>query len=157
MNQSEIQQLAASVGFPDPALAAAIAMGESSGRTNAGGPSDSRRHLDSNGRWSVGLMQINALDGPAPGTGRDGISLAALEDPSTNMAKAFQIYQQQGYGAWGAYTNGSYRRYMSGAAAGTPGGDTGASPLSLPPIDTPFGQINPLWIAAAVVAYLILK
>lgn len=160
MTQGEIQSLAASAGFPDPALAAAIAMAESGGRANAGGPSDSSRHKDSNGRWSVGLWQINATDGGAPGSGRNGVSIAALEDPATNAAMAVQIYGSQGYRAWGAYTNGSYRRYYtsgSPAASGEPSAD-GAPGLLDTKIDTPFGSFAlPVVVAAFVVAYLVLK
>jgi hypothetical protein len=33
-------------------------------------------------------------------------------DPATNVAKAFEIYSRSGWQPWGAYTNGSYLRYL---------------------------------------------
>jgi len=149
MTQQEIAQLAASVGFPDPQLAAAIAMGESSGNPQA-----------YNGRGndqSYGLWQINMRGDLGPAR-RAQFGLSRNEDlfdPTTNARAAIAIFNQQGYSAWGAYTNGSYRKFLSGAS----GGDGGGLP-SLPsfsPIQTPFGPVNPLWIGAAVLAYILLK
>jgi len=148
MTQDQIAQLAASVGFPDPALAAAIAMAESSGNPRA-----------FNGRGndaSYGLWQINMIGslGPARRAQFGLTSNEDLYDPATNARAAIAIFNQQGYGAWGAYTNGSYKRFL-----GSSGGDGSGIP-SLPsfsPIQTPFGPVNPLWIGAAILAYLILK
>lgn len=148
MTQSEIAQLAASAGFPDPALAAAIAMAESSGNPRA-----------YNGRGSdqsYGLWQINmqGLLGPQR-RAQFGLSQNEdLYDPATNARAAAAIYSSSGWGAWGAYTNGSYKRYYTGSSddsSGLPG-----LPL-FTPIQTPFGPLNPLWIGAALLAYLILK
>lgn len=33
-------------------------------------------------------------------------------DPATNVAKAYEIYSRSGWVPWGAYTNGSYLRYL---------------------------------------------
>lgn len=33
-------------------------------------------------------------------------------DPATNVAKAYEIYSRSGWRPWGAYTNGSYLRYL---------------------------------------------
>ena len=38
-------------------------------------------------------------------------SNADLFNPATNASVAWQIYQTQGLGAWGAYTNGSYAQF----------------------------------------------
>lgn len=152
MNQADIAQLAASVGFPDPALAAAIAMGESSGNPNAyNGRGDDQ---------SYGLWQINMKGslGPARRAQFGLTSNEQLYDPVTNARIAVAIFNQQGYGAWGAYTNGSYRRFMGSASGTAGGGDSGASPLpSFQPIDTPFGPINPLWIGAGILIYFLLR
>ena len=148
MNQSEIQNLAASVGFPDPALAAAIAMAESSGNPRA----FNGRGNDS----SYGLWQINMQGSLGPARrAQFGLSQNEdLYDPMTNARAALAIYSSSGWGAWGAYTNGSYKRYYSGS--NDDGG--GALPgLNLPPIPTPFGPVNPLWLGAAILIYILLK
>lgn len=155
MTQAEIQALAASVGFPDPALAAAIAMGESSGNPRAfnGVGSDQ----------SYGLWQINMIGSLGPAR-RAQFGLSRNEDlfdPQTNARAAVAIYRQQGYNAWGAYTNGSYKRFLSSAAGSQSSSDGQqglTSLLNLPPIDIPgIGQVNPLWIGAAILAYLLLR
>lgn len=33
-------------------------------------------------------------------------------DPATNVAKAYEIYSRSGWSPWGAFTNGSYQRYL---------------------------------------------
>jgi len=100
----ELQSLAVQGGFDpkDAPLVAKIAMGESSGNPSA---------FNGEGRdQSYGLMQINMLGDMGPERrSQFGISSnEALNDPLTNMKAAHAIYQQQGWGAWGAYTNGSY-------------------------------------------------
>ena len=62
---------------------------------------------------SYGLMQINMLGDMGPER-RSQFGLKSNEelyDPVKNMQAAFKIYQSQGWGAWGAYTNGSYLKY----------------------------------------------
>jgi hypothetical protein len=116
----------------------AIAMAESTGIPNRGGPSDRSRHLDTNGRYSVGLWQINATDGARPGTGRNGVSLAALEDPLTNARVAYDIFRAQTLRAWGTYTSGAYKSYLAAAqkaAGGAPvtydAGSGGGAPAAV--------------------------
>lgn len=154
MTQAELQQLAASVGFPDPALAAAVAMAESSGNPRA--------FNGRGGDQSYGLWQINMIGALGPERRRAfGLSQNEdLFDPTVNARAALAI---SGGGTnwrpWGAYTNGSYRRFL-GTATGSQSssGASGQTPLlNLPPINTPFGPLNPVWIGVAVVAYLILK
>lgn len=41
-----------------------------------------------------------------------------INDPLYNCKAAFEIYRSQGLGAWSAYTNGSWRRYLTGARRG---------------------------------------
>lgn len=158
MTQSEIAQLAASVGFPDPALAAAIAMAESSGNPRA--------HNSTPPDDSYGLWQIN-MYGPLAAQRRAQFGLSSnadLYDPATNARVAVAIFGAQGYSAWGAYTNGTYRRFYTGGAPAA-SGDPGAGGLSMPNlpgldtmVETPLGTFSlPVVIAAFVVAYLILK
>lgn len=153
MNQSAIQSLAASVGFPDPALAAAIAMAESGGneRAHNGTPPDD----------SYGLWQINMYGSLGPSRrAQFGLSSNSdLYDPATNARAAVAIYSAQGYRAWGAYTNGSYRRFYGGSPAATGSDDTPTTgSLFNTQINTPLGTYSlPVVAAAIVVAYLILK
>ena len=106
-SKSELETLAVQGGFSkdDAPLVAQIAMGESSGNPTA-----------FNGKGadqSYGIMQINMLGGMGPERrAQFGIkSNEDLYDPLTNMKAAHQIYKQQGWGAWGAYTNGSYKNF----------------------------------------------
>ena len=106
-NQQELEALAVQGGFSqkDAPLVAKIAMGESSGNPMA-----------FNGKGadqSYGIMQINMLGDMGPER-RSQFGLTTNEDlydPLTNMKAAYKIYQQQGWGAWGAYTNGSYNNF----------------------------------------------
>ena len=105
--KAELQQLAIKGGFSpeDAPLVSQIALGESSGNPTA---------FNGKGKdQSYGLMQINMLGGMGPERrAQFGItSNEELNDPLTNMKAAFQIYKQQGWGAWGAYTNGSYANH----------------------------------------------
>jgi hypothetical protein len=106
-SKSEMETLAVQGGFDpkDAPLVARIAMGESSGNPTA---------FNGVGRdQSYGLMQINMLGEMGPERrSQFGISSnEELNDPLTNMKAAHAIYKQQGWGAWGAYTNGSYAKF----------------------------------------------
>ena len=108
--QAELAQYARSAGFPESDIdkIVAIAMGESSGNPRA-------HNLNaSTGDNSYGLMQINML-GQMGADRRAQFGLSSNEelfDPITNFAAAKTIYDSQGLGAWGAYTNGSYKDFM---------------------------------------------
>ena len=106
-SQSELQSLAVQGGFSqeEAPRVAKIAMGESSGDPTA---------FNGKGRdQSYGLMQINMLGEMGPERrAQFGISSnEALNDPLTNMKAAHAIYKQQGWEAWGAFTNGSYAKF----------------------------------------------
>jgi len=73
---------------------AAIAEAESGGNSDAWNP------RDTNGLPSGGLWQIN----PAP---------ANWADPAANARDAVAKYKSQGLGAWGTYTSGAYKGYLS--------------------------------------------
>jgi hypothetical protein len=102
---------------------AAIGMAESSGRPEAVNPGNPPGR-----EYSVGLWQINMK---AHGT-RYGTE-AQLKDPLTNARGALAIYRMQGLRAWGAYTDGRYRRYLAASQAAAGGGSAGGGlPATLP-------------------------
>ena len=82
--------------------AAAVCMAESGGNPGA------RNHRpgieDSRGLWQVNWLAHPRYDGEA------------LYDPGYNAQAALDIWRGSGWQAWGAYTAGSYRRYLTGAA-----------------------------------------
>lgn len=127
INANPLQQLAANAGFTgdDVAIAAAVAMAESSGNpriynpeTAAGTPS---------GKGSYGLWQIYLNAHPQ-------FSGWNLYDPQTNANAAFRVWQQEGWRAWTTYKNGAYRKYLPAPSSptGTP------EPLT---IDATTGQV----------------
>lgn len=75
LSLAQLQALAASVGFPDPALAAAIAMAESGGNPNA-----------YNTEGSYGLWQIDIMYNQQYAS-----NPSALFDPTFNATAAFAI------------------------------------------------------------------
>jgi hypothetical protein len=135
-------------------------MGESSGNPRA--------YNGSGNDASYGLWQINMIGSLGPAR-RAQFGLSSNEDlfdPATNARVAVSIYNSSGWGAWGAYTNGSYKRYMTGGGSGSDtsssGGGLDLSSLtsnlpSLPSIPTPFGDIPGTWILIALAAYLLMK
>lgn len=101
MKPSEILALAELVGFPDPKMAAAIAMAESSGWT-ANTNITPREH-------SVGLWQINTKSHP--------YTPEQMVDPMLNAQAALAIFKRDGWKPWGAYTDGRYKQYRQGVLA----------------------------------------
>jgi tape measure domain-containing protein len=107
-----IVDLLRQVGFPEKVIPimVGIAGGESGFRANA---------LNDNpktGDLSYGLWQINMI-GKLGLARRKQMGLSSNEDlfdPLTNAKAAKQIYDQQGLNAWGAYTNGSYKKSLGG-------------------------------------------
>jgi Transglycosylase SLT domain len=91
-------------------LMAAIAMAESGGNSQATNPSSG----------AAGIWQIYP---PEPGS----------YDPSTNAKIAVRKYNDQGLGAWEAYTNGSYHQYLQDGASGV---STLSSSSSVPCVTT---------------------
>jgi hypothetical protein len=90
---------------------AAVALAESGGRTDAHNPSG-----------ASGLWQI--LGNPFPGN---------AFDPLTNARMAVAKWKSQGLGAWVTYTNGDYRKFLSGQSghgAPPPAGPGGNFPGS---------------------------
>jgi hypothetical protein len=98
MTLDALRDLAHRVGFPDPHLAAAVAMAESGG--------DPHAFARTSREQSVGLWQINMLSHPQ-------WTRAQLEDPETNARAALHILTAvKSWKPWGAYTDGRYRRYL---------------------------------------------
>ena len=91
-----IESLARSVGFPDPELAAAIALAESSGIATAVG----------DGGTSIGLWQINTTAHPQ-------FSRADLVDPTFNAQTALGISKRgTDWKPWSTYNSGAYKRFL---------------------------------------------
>lgn len=84
---------------------------------------------------SIGLWQINMYGNLGPAR-RAQFGLSSnddLKDPATNARAAYWIWQHQGYAAWGAYTNGSYRKYTSQASQARADVEGASLPSPLPP------------------------
>jgi len=108
--QKEIYDMLLEGGFKedDAKIMAAVAMAESGGDSEA---------LNDDGKkdLSYGLFQINMIGGIGPER-RDLYNLDSnnnLYDPMTNIRVAKEIFDKQGYGAWGAYTNNSYKTFLN--------------------------------------------
>ncbi|SRR6266481_3986664 len=98
-------------------LAAAIAMAESTGRTNV-------TSANPDGGVNVGLWQ---LDTKGKGAGH---TVADLQNPATNAALAVQGSKDgTDWSAWQSFTTGAYRRFMSAGTTpdmNVPGGGQAA-------------------------------
>lgn len=121
-----LASLVRQAGFPEEEVPrmVAVAMAESGGNPRAHNPNAST------GDNSYGLLQVNML-GRMGDERRRAFGLRSNEDlfdPLTNLKAARKIYDSQGIGAWGAWTNGSAAKYMDAArrAAGSPAGAASA-------------------------------
>lgn len=114
LTQGQIYTIALTAGLENPKLMAAIAMAESSGRTDV-----------VNSIGCVGLWQINQ---PVHAKAHPTWTVAWLKNPVNNALAAKVIYKSQGLAAWEAYTNGAYKKYAGGDVPGEPvDGGGGAS------------------------------
>lgn len=117
LTQGQIAMYAAAAGAPDPQLAAAVAMAESSGVTT--------RHNPVPPDDSYGLWQINMIGSEGPERRRAlGItSNSQLYDPATN-ARAMMLVSNGGtnWHPWTTYTNGEYRQYLGKSTAAAAAG-----------------------------------
>ena len=57
-------------------------------------------------KGSYGLFQIGCVHASKEG-------FKDVMEPEVNIKLAYEVYKSQGWGAWGAYTNGSYLRHRS--------------------------------------------
>ena len=113
----------------EPQIAVAVAKIESGKGLNP--VTKSTTDLMKDGRaFSVGLMQINltwhklgGIDCSKAFTGKDYKAVVTDEalyekcvelasNPDINLETARNIYNKYGFNAWGAYTNGSYKRNL---------------------------------------------
>jgi murein DD-endopeptidase MepM/ murein hydrolase activator NlpD len=99
---NQLEQLAKNAGFSS-ALApvmAAIALAESGGNPSATNPYDNNGTQTSWGLWQISYGNHNAPP--------------SWSDPQANANLAYQKYVSQGLGAWGTYTSGKYKDFLSG-------------------------------------------
>jgi hypothetical protein len=94
-------------------VAAAVAMAESSGNSNA-------INHNSNGSTDYGLWQINSVH-----SGQFGTPGSRWLDPVYNAQMAHTLWKSQGFRPWVTYNNGAYKKYNSGSSA------TGMVPTSV--------------------------
>lgn len=152
-----MQSLLRQAGWPENLIVtmAAIGMAESSGRACIVGTL-------ANNEYSVGLWQININPSLRRPWTRE-----QLCDPLFNAKVALQIYGQQGLHAWGAYTDGNYKKYIAQSQAIY---QPGATPVSIPnaatgdssyqdsPVNEPMNSSTKLLIAGGLaVAVLLLR
>ncbi len=111
--QPNLEKLAIEGGFtPEQAkIMAAIAMAESGGVARA--------LNDVGDDNSFGLWQINMIDVPDYKLGEERRAKLKLKtndelyNPATNVRAAKMIFDEQGFEAWGAYTNGDYKDFLT--------------------------------------------
>jgi hypothetical protein len=102
LTRQALLALATAARFPDPKLAAAIALAESGGVTGA--------IARSSREYSVGLWQINTIVHP--------YSVAAMKNPINNATAAYQISRGgTDWRPWTTFTSGAYRNYLTGVLA----------------------------------------
>lgn len=83
--------------FPEnPTIMMAIAQAES-------GMNPLASHKNTNGSVDIGLFQINSIHG------KDQLELF---DVDHNIEVARQVYEKQGLGAWVAFSNGAYLKFV---------------------------------------------
>ena len=104
------------VGFkPEEAkIMAAVAMAESAGDpmidTVKSGLDPEKKN-----EFSIGLFQLNMIDAFL----EERLKLFGIEstdelyDPIVNVIAAKRLYDQQGFGAWSAYNNNSYKKFLN--------------------------------------------
>jgi len=87
--------------FPeDPNRAVAIALAESGLNPKALNAGDSHKGC----KGSYGIFQIGCLHEKDP---------RVLYDVEYNIQRARELYEQEGWAPWGAYTDGSYKQYLA--------------------------------------------
>lgn len=110
MTLDQLRTLAASVGFPDPETAAAVAMAESGGNPSA--QAIVTNPAPGNGpERSFGLWQVNTLAHP-------NYDESSLLDPTYNARAALAISSNgTNWTPWSTYNSGAYKQYMTGPYA----------------------------------------
>lgn len=116
LSKAELVALATKHHFPDPNLAAAVALAESSGQINNLGHNPNPPSDD------LGLWQINDLSHPDWAGTRDigsgvkstsGKRYRLTSEPDYNAAAAFAISNHgTSWTPWSTYTSGAYKKYL---------------------------------------------
>lgn len=66
-----------------------------------------------NGTCCTGLMQVHDVHAGILGSPTDVQKFREwLKDPENNARAAYAVYKKQGWSAWEAFTNGSYRKFL---------------------------------------------
>ena len=116
ISQPKINEMLLAVGFtPEQAkIMAAVAMAESAGDpmidTVKSGLDPEKKN-----EFSIGLFQLNMIDAFL----EERLKLFGIEstdelyDPIVNVIAAKRLYDQQGLGAWSAYNNDSYKKFLT--------------------------------------------
>jgi len=103
LTRQAVLDIALKVGFPNPKLAAAIALAESGGIPGA--------IVRSSKEYSVGLWQINTL-------AHRQYSVEDMKNPIKNAVAALQISQHgKNWRPWTMYRNGKYKQFQTGILA----------------------------------------
>ena len=114
--QAKINEMLLAVGFkPEEAkIMAAVAMAESAGDpmidTVKSGLDPEKKN-----EFSIGLFQLNMIDAFL----EERLKLFGIEstdelyDPTVNVIAAKRLFDQQGFGAWSAYKNDSYKKFLT--------------------------------------------
>ena len=116
ISQPKINEMLLAVGFtPEQAkIMAAVAMAESAGDpmidTVKSGLDPEKKN-----EFSIGLFQLNMIDAFLEERLKlFGIkSTDELYNPIVNVIAAKRLYDQQGFGAWSAYNNNSYKKFLN--------------------------------------------
>lgn len=66
-----------------------------------------RMNVNTNKTVDIGIFQINTVHL------KKGYTLSDLIDCKKNVDIAYKIYKQQGFAPWVAYTNKSYRKFLT--------------------------------------------
>ena len=156
LSPAQLRDLAASVGFPDPAMAAAVAMVESYGHTDASNivtPAMAAAQTASDPKHPVGpersfgIWQINTLASPQ-------YNETSLLDPDYNARAAYIL--SNGGTNWGPWRttiqSGAYRQYLpAGYAPPTVAPPAYVPPETVTPPSKPDGASGAL-VAVGVLA-----
>lgn len=103
LTRAQLLQVARAAGFPDPKLAAAVALAESGGVPGA--------ILRTSRENSIGLWQINVRAHP-------GYTEEELKDPQRNAAAAYIISKGgKDWSPWSAFKSGAYKKFQTGILA----------------------------------------
>ena len=131
----QVQDLLRQVGFPEDKiiLMTAICHQESGFNTTAVNDGSSTKSVE----YSVGLFQINTR-------AHKNYTVEQLKNPMINAGEALRIYKTQGLRAWGGYTDGGYRKYLSESQAAYNGSPTAQNNQSSQIVDYNKYRLSPV-------------